>query len=164
MCLGAKICQVKINDSYHRKIGSSSKAKYTIRGERNSIRNHIRDYNVLMLEQIKGKVGFISFICLFIYLFLCINSVWNNTNGKKILKVNYFFIICCQEESLKSRYRLNPYVGETKPERCPRPSSSTAVQQQERVSQNSGWRRMAASICLFGTPPPFVHFCEYLKA
>ncbi|KAI2652218.1 Cation-independent mannose-6-phosphate receptor [Labeo rohita] len=58
-CLGANICQVKINDSYRRKIGSSSKAKYYI----------------------------------------------------KVLR-------------------------------------------QEKVSQNSFWRRMAASICLFGTPPP----------
>lgn len=32
MCLGANICQVKINDSYRRKIGSSSKAKYYIKG------------------------------------------------------------------------------------------------------------------------------------
>uniref|UniRef100_A0A8C1I7W5 Insulin-like growth factor 2 receptor n=1 Tax=Cyprinus carpio TaxID=7962 RepID=A0A8C1I7W5_CYPCA len=31
-CLGANICQVKINDSYRRKIGSSSKAKYYIKG------------------------------------------------------------------------------------------------------------------------------------
>ncbi|XP_051500970.1 cation-independent mannose-6-phosphate receptor-like [Myxocyprinus asiaticus] len=31
-CLGASICQVKINDSYRRKIGSSSKAKYNIKG------------------------------------------------------------------------------------------------------------------------------------
>ncbi|XP_052442128.1 cation-independent mannose-6-phosphate receptor [Carassius gibelio] len=31
-CLGANICQVKINDSYRRKIGSSSNAKYYIQG------------------------------------------------------------------------------------------------------------------------------------
>ncbi|XP_016329709.1 cation-independent mannose-6-phosphate receptor-like [Sinocyclocheilus anshuiensis] len=31
-CLGANICQVKMNDSYRRKIGSSSKAKYYIKG------------------------------------------------------------------------------------------------------------------------------------
>ncbi|XP_071019066.1 cation-independent mannose-6-phosphate receptor-like [Oncorhynchus clarkii lewisi] len=32
MCLGANICQVKINGDYSRKIGSSSKAKYYIKG------------------------------------------------------------------------------------------------------------------------------------
>ncbi|XP_028253968.1 cation-independent mannose-6-phosphate receptor [Parambassis ranga] len=31
-CLGANICQVKLNGSYRRKIGSSSKAKYYIKG------------------------------------------------------------------------------------------------------------------------------------
>lgn len=33
MCLGANICQVKINGDYSRKIGSSSKAKYYIKGK-----------------------------------------------------------------------------------------------------------------------------------
>lgn len=31
-CLGANICQVKVNESYRRKIGSSSKAKYYVKG------------------------------------------------------------------------------------------------------------------------------------
>ncbi|XP_056620153.1 cation-independent mannose-6-phosphate receptor isoform X2 [Triplophysa dalaica] len=31
-CLGANICQVKINDSYRRKIGSTNKAKYYLKG------------------------------------------------------------------------------------------------------------------------------------
>lgn len=64
-CLGANICQVKINDSYRRKIGSSSKAKYYIKGERNSVSDHIgitmcdqcSNISVCMLEQTKGKEG-----------------------------------------------------------------------------------------------------------
>lgn len=31
-CVGANICQVKLNGSYRRRIGSSSKAKYYIKG------------------------------------------------------------------------------------------------------------------------------------
>lgn len=31
-CLGATICQVKLNDIYRRKIGLSTKAKYYIKG------------------------------------------------------------------------------------------------------------------------------------
>lgn len=83
--------------------------------------------------------------------------------GKKIfLKCcNCWHVVCCQVETLKSWYRLTPNVGETKPKQCPRPSCSTAALQQERVSQNSCWKQMVACICLFGTPPPFVHFCEY---
>lgn len=36
-CLGANICQVKQNDTYSRKIGSSNKAKYYIKGKQKRI-------------------------------------------------------------------------------------------------------------------------------
>ncbi len=70
-CLGANICQVKINDSYRRKIGTSSKAKYYIQGEIKSISDYIRNYSmwrasklctnisICILDEMKGKVGFI---------------------------------------------------------------------------------------------------------
>lgn len=32
-CVGANICQVKLNGAYNRRIGSSSKAKYYIKGD-----------------------------------------------------------------------------------------------------------------------------------
>ncbi len=79
-CLGANICQVKINDSYRRKIGSSSKAKYYIKGEIKSISDHIRSYSVcdvrVQCAQIfqyaywdrwEAKLGLFSTL-LFIYL------------------------------------------------------------------------------------------------
>ena len=39
-CIGANICQVKLNATYRRRIGSSSKAKYYIKGNLVTKLNH----------------------------------------------------------------------------------------------------------------------------
>lgn len=109
-CLGANICQVKINDSYRRKIGTSSKAKYYIKGEIKSISDYIRSYSawrvrtvcsnisVCKLGQMKGKVGFIfHFNIYFEIQFITITNVKNMFKFKIFcfcLFYKYFLSLC----------------------------------------------------------------------
>lgn len=60
-CIGTNICQVKIDDSYRRKIGSSSKAKYVVTG--GNIEVEVQSESKCGRDQNKTVLSIIQFHC-----------------------------------------------------------------------------------------------------